>query len=122
MRGDVEMVDVLQDHLKAVRERFTNLLDERLDELEVAREQIDLDVKRNEAFETIQFIAHKIAGTAGILGYESLGRQARVAENAIIQLATDGSLNTSDPDTLKVIDIFIETAAEISANSYYEKT
>ena len=112
----------MQDHLKVVRERFTNLLDERLDELETALEHIDMGIRRSDAFEKIQFIAHKIAGTAGILGFESLGKQARVAENAIIQLAADGSMSTADPDTLKSIDTFIETAAEISSNAYYENT
>ncbi len=116
------MSDVLQDHLKVVRDRFVGLLDERLDELEDMRERIDLDSNRGEAFEQIQFIAHKIAGTAGILGFESLGKQARVAENAIISLHTKSSLATADVNTLQLIDVFIETAAEISSNSYWKNS
>lgn len=114
------MSDVLQDHLKAVRDRFINLLDERLDELEDMRERIDQGTQRAEAFEKIQFIAHKIAGTAGILGFEDLGSQARIAENAIIELGPKGLLETADVDTLKKIDVFIETAAEISSRVYWE--
>ena len=114
------MSDVLQDHLKAVRDRFTKLLDERLDELEDMRDRIELDANRAEAYENIQFIAHKIAGTAGILGYADLGSQAKTAENAIIELGTKNMLATAHRDTLQKIDIFIETAADISSRSYWE--
>lgn len=114
------MENVLEDHLKGVRKRFTALLDERLDELEDLREKIGLNAKQDEAYRKIQFIAHKIAGTAGMLGFEDLGKLASSAENTIIQHVDGGLSRETHKITVKNIDVFIECAADISSKVYWE--
>lgn len=114
------MSDVLQDHLKVVRKRFMVLLEERLDELEDLREQIDSNIPPDEALKQIQFIAHKIAGTAGMLGFEKLGKLAAKAENTIIPHLARESVDPTITTTVAAIDAFIETAAEISSSMYWE--
>jgi len=60
--------DILQGQLETIRAKFISLLDDRLDELECLREQIDHEDQRQNALYHIQFIAHKIYGSAATLG------------------------------------------------------
>lgn len=111
--------NALQDQLKVVRERFISLLDERLDELEILREHIDQGRNREEALKQIQFIVHKIGGTAGMLGFPETGELAMCAENAIINtLASEGEQSTFE-DTIKLFDAFLENALDVSSSSYW---
>lgn len=111
--------NALKDQLKVVRERFISLLDERLDELEVLREHIDQGNNREEALKKIQFIVHKIGGTAGTLGFPETGELAVGAEDAIIRTLASGGEQPTFEDTIKRIDAFLENAADISSNSYW---
>lgn len=111
--------NILQDQLKIIRERFISLLDERLDELETLRAQIDLDQNREEALKQIQFITHKIAGTAGTLGFAETGNMARCAEEAIIQNLSSGGVQPTFDDTISLIDAFLENAAAVSSDFHW---
>ena len=111
--------NILQDQLKVVRARFINLLDDRLDELEVLREKIDLGENREEALKQIQFIIHKIGGTAGTLGFPETGKMAQCAEDAIIKNLSSGGLQPPLDDTIELIDKFLENAAGASSESYW---
>jgi len=109
----------LQDQLKVVRERFISLLDERLDELEILRERIERGQNREEALKQIQFIVHKIGGTAGTLGFPETGELAACAEDAIIHNLSSGGERPTFDDTIKLIDAFLENAAGVSSSSYW---
>jgi HPt (histidine-containing phosphotransfer) domain-containing protein len=111
--------NILQDQFKVIRERFIGLLDERLDELEVLREQIDLDKNREEVLKKIQFITHKIAGTAGTLGFSETGNMARCAEEAIIQNLSSSGVQPTFDDTISLIDTFLENAAAVSSDFHW---
>ncbi len=106
--------NILQDQLKVVRERFIGLLDERLDELEVLRTRLDQKSEREEVLKQIQFITHKIGGTAGTLGFTETGDMAIRAENAIITNLASGGESPTLEETVEVIDAFLENAADIS--------
>ncbi|PCH97874.1 MAG: hypothetical protein COB84_03225 [Rhodobacteraceae bacterium] len=112
--------DILQDHLKVVRARFISLLDDRLDELEALRQAIDLGESREKALEQIQFILHKIGGTAGTLGFAETGQMARDAENAIINNLASAGLKPPFNDTIELVDGFLENASGISSQSHWE--
>lgn len=112
--------NALQDQLKVVRERFISLLDERLDELEILREQIERGQNPEEALKQIQFIVHKIGGTASTLGFPETGELAVRAENAIIRNLSSGGEQPTFDDTIKLIDAFLENAAGVSSKSYWD--
>lgn len=107
--------EILQNHLKVVRARFISLLDDRLDELEDLREAIDLEEGREKALEQIQFILHKIGGTAGTLGFAETGQIARDAENAIIDNLASAGLKPPFDNMIELIDGFLENASSISS-------
>ncbi|MBL4750033.1 MAG: Hpt domain-containing protein [Amylibacter sp.] len=111
--------NALQDQLKVVRERFISLLDERLDELEVLREHIDQGKNREEALKKIQFIVHKISGTAGTLGFPETGKLAARAEDAIIRTLASGGEQPTFEDTIKLVDVFHENALDVSSSYYW---
>ena len=117
MTQDAE--NTLKDQLKVVRERFISLLDERLYELEMLRDKIELGQNREEALKQIQFIVHKIGGTASTLGFPETGELAQRAENAIIHNLSSGGEQPTFDDTIKSIDAFLESAADVSSNSYW---
>lgn len=114
--------DALQKQLKLVRDRFISLLDERLDELDILREQIAQDVKHADAFAQIQFITHKIAGTASTLGFPEIGQEASNTENTIIAHIKSGFSNGTQENTLKIIDNFIENTSQASSQIFWEQS
>ena len=71
--------------LAKVRARFLIELEKRRAVLNYAYGRLDNDAARAEAIEEICSIAHKIAGTAGTLGFGDLGAQAATTEDAIRQ-------------------------------------
>lgn len=74
---------------------------------------------REETLKQIQFIVHKIGGTAGKLGFPETGELAICAENAIIStLESEGEQPTFE-DTIKLFDTFLENALDVSARSYW---
>ena len=110
----------LQDRLKVVRKRFLNLLDDRVDELEILRDHIDQQERRQEVLQKTQFIAHKISGTAGTLGFVEIGKLAAQTEETIIQFLSGKKIHPTFESTKQVIDCFIENTAEISSREYWQ--
>lgn len=76
--------------LQQVRERFLNLLSERLAELDTLCSDDAADPVTPEALRKAQDILHKIAGTAGTLGFQSLGEAANFSEEQIIGHLAEG--------------------------------
>lgn len=69
--------------LANVRVRFLEMLDERLGQLTALQTDLHQPHMRAAALEAISAIAHKIAGTAGTLGFERLGLSAIATEDLI---------------------------------------
>lgn len=99
--------------LQAIRDRFLRLLEERQDEI---HRNIEVAVrtpnKARDALACIEAVLHKIAGTAGTLGFHELGQQARDVENNIIALLHDPSVGRQDV-YLEII-AFLDAASNIS--------
>ncbi|MGB7242612.1 MAG: Hpt domain-containing protein [Sulfitobacter sp.] len=73
----------LQAGLGLVRQRFLKTLDTRLDHMEALLVSTDLPNDRKQALAELAREAHKIAGSAGTLGFANLGRLAARVENSI---------------------------------------
>ncbi|MGO4915031.1 Hpt domain-containing protein [Pseudogemmobacter sp. W21_MBD1_M6] len=71
--------------LERIRARFLVILAERQQELETLRDAMNRPEHCKAALKQAQFILHKIAGTAGTLGFPEFGAQARTIENQIIR-------------------------------------
>ena len=101
----------LQARLGSVRDRFVALLDERLDSLELLRDALEQEATRASALEDIRFIVHKVAGTAGTLGFEYVGTLAARTESCIEDCQQNKTLwNQAAAD----LDIFMEEASQLS--------
>lgn len=104
---------ILHEQLKVLRAKFIDLLEDRIDALEVLRGKIDLEGERLEALHQTQFIAHKISGTAGTLGFAEFGRLAAETENTIIQHLSAKNSHPTLEDTKRVINKFLKSAVEL---------
>ncbi|MCV2894238.1 Hpt domain-containing protein [Lentibacter sp. XHP0401] len=97
----------LAANLEPIRARFLKLLQERKAEiqhnLEVAAEAPD---QADQALLNIAAVLHKIAGTAGTLGFEQLGTRAREIENLILEHNGDQSVQHSE--LYPVINAFLD--------------
>lgn len=71
--------------LERIKARFLVILAERQQELKTLREAMDRPEHHEAALRQAQFILHKIAGTAGTLGFPEFGANARIIENQIIK-------------------------------------
>ena len=74
----------LDDGLAPIRNRFLEVM--RQNQIDIQRDvEIALDIpdKTHDALGRIEVVLHKIAGTAGTLGYTAIGNNAREAEYAI---------------------------------------
>jgi len=111
--------NMLQVKLEAIRVKFIDLLEDRLDELENLRDQIDIETQRQSVLRKIQFIAHKIAGTAGTLGYSEIGQLASRTEDTIIQHLSAKASCPELEDTKQVIDRFLDNAAGLCSSAYW---
>lgn len=104
----------LQSRLGSVRDRFVAILDERLDTLEVLRDALEQEETRVSALEDIRFIVHKIAGTAGTLGFEHVGALAARTEmridDCLEHCAEASQWNTAAAD----LDDFMEVASQVA--------
>ena len=80
--------------LEPIRHRFLSMLHERqietLNDLEVALNTPD---QAAEALGRIEATLHKIAGTAGTLGFDKLGQMARQVEEQIMAYLADPTQN-----------------------------
>jgi len=99
--------------LQPIRDRFLGLLQGRLEDIRINLERaLEQPEDSAEALSIIESILHKIAGTAGTLGYTEMGEKARVVEDRIIQdRANDHALQHKV--YLDVID-FLEISYEVS--------
>lgn len=67
-----------------IRQRFLDLLEDRLDTLEDAMVEFEFPGTGHTSLARAQMILHKISGSAGTLGFERLGDAARNCEDGII--------------------------------------
>ena len=79
----VDQFDALPG-FERIRERFLDLLEERLDSLEDAMVEFEFPATGRASLLRAQMILHKIAGSAGTLGFSRLGESARHCEEGII--------------------------------------
>jgi chemotaxis protein histidine kinase CheA len=79
----IQDVDALPG-IERIRERFLDLLEERLDALDDAMVEFDFPATGRASLVRAQNILHKIAGAAGTLGFNRLGESARHCEESII--------------------------------------
>jgi HPt (histidine-containing phosphotransfer) domain-containing protein len=112
--------DILQGQLETIRAKFISLLDDRLDELECLREQIDHEDKRQNALYHIQFIAHKIYGSAATLGLTDVGQSAAKTEETIIQYLIGIDPIPTLEETKNIIDSFLDKTADVSSSAYWQ--
>ncbi len=117
---NLSSADILQKQMETMRHRFITVLDEHLDKLDIYREQIKEDAKSEDAFAQVQFIAHKVAGTASTLGFIEIGRDASRAENKTIEYVKSGFNSDTLDSTLEIIDEFIEQASNLSSKFFWE--
>jgi HPt (histidine-containing phosphotransfer) domain-containing protein len=103
----------IHEQLKVVRDRFLVLLAERHSKLQSLRKQLDEDDNNQDVLKQVQFIVHKIAGTAGTLGFPTLGELAANTETKILRCFSDGNTEQSIEETKETIDIFMKSAAEM---------
>jgi HPt (histidine-containing phosphotransfer) domain-containing protein len=112
--------DILQGQLEAIRSKFISLLDDRLDELECLREQIEHEDQRQNALYNIQFIAHKIYGSAATLGLTEIGQLASETEEMIIHYLIEIDPIPTLEDTKNIIDSFLDKTADVSSSAYWQ--
>lgn len=117
-----EAEKLLQDRLYVVRTRYIDLLEERMDSLEVLRDQISQQDKIDEALHQTRFIAHKISGTAATLGFTEIGQLAANTENTIIHYQSDKRDKPTLDEAMLVIDTFLENAAELCNNAFWKSS
>ncbi|WP_417770426.1 Hpt domain-containing protein [Stappia sp.] len=104
----------LQSRLGSVRDRFVAILDERLDALEVLRDALEQEETRVSALEDIRFIVHKIAGTAGTLGFEHVGTLAARTETRIDECLEQCAGASHWDSAAADLDDFMEVASQVA--------
>jgi HPt (histidine-containing phosphotransfer) domain-containing protein len=95
--------------LERIKLRFLSLLDDRLDELELQIDDIALPHRRAHALSRVQAEAHKIAGTASVVGFSELGRIAAVVDSSIEKMST----SEYDEKTIGQIQAQVDQLIEI---------
>ena len=103
----------LQDQLKVIRDRFIVLLADRRYELQDLRKHLENSEPNEDIYKQIQFIVHKIAGTAGTLGFPEFGQLALNTETIIVNHLSKQDASDTDEGAKEAIDIFIKSASEI---------
>lgn len=110
----MEPSDPMAVQLATVRARFLALLDDRLDMIEYHRASIGRNDDDSAPLIGVRDIAHKIAGTAGTLGFGEMGGQAASVELAIMEEMKAGGAVKASGDLCARIDSFLETAAQVA--------
>ncbi|WP_417690081.1 Hpt domain-containing protein [Roseibium sp.] len=75
--------------LEKIKKQFLVILEQNLVQMSEAVDQLHDPLPHAPSLKTICDIAHKIAGTAGTLGFTELGAQAAVTEDLIRQYGID---------------------------------
>tara|TARA_R110002074_G_scaffold92570_1_gene202149 strand:- start:8139 stop:8438 length:300 start_codon:yes stop_codon:yes gene_type:complete len=93
--------------LEKIRSKFLLELAERSSLLDQAYQNLKTISPRTTALMDISKIAHKIAGTAGMLGFVELGNQAALAEELIRHYSLGGKVdeNALRSNITKLIDL-----------------
>jgi len=77
--------------LEKIRASFLQVLVEREQTLSASLADFAVPDRREDAISAVEFVAHKIAGTGGVLGFADLGTKARTVEEAIGQARKSGA-------------------------------
>ncbi|MBT8412498.1 MAG: Hpt domain-containing protein [Octadecabacter sp.] len=105
--------DSITDNLKPIRARFISVLTERQKEIVTCVESaMQTPEKATAELVTIESILHKIAGTAGTLGFSDLGDRARAIENLILTVRKTGG--DSSPELWIDIVDWVEASIDLT--------
>lgn len=108
----VMMLDQELPGIARIRARFLELLIERQLGLQVCADTLrrsDPGRIQHAALRDCQAILHKIAGTAGIVGFAKMGNDARSCEDAII-----GHLTSGLPDAAALLSLLDDFQRELA--------
>ncbi|WP_172299412.1 Hpt domain-containing protein [Pseudoruegeria sp. HB172150] len=104
-------MNTLQAGLSVVRKRFAACLPERAAVIDSLRQELedDPDAYRFPSMNAAKINLHRIAGTAGTLGFSNLGDMSRQAEDLIVAYADGAQINFAElheklQRVLKLID------------------
>lgn len=75
----------LAAQLEALRKQFASGLPTRLDRIDAALAACRSDVSNLTALSALVTALHSLGGAAGIFGFDELGKQARAAEQQVVQ-------------------------------------
>ncbi|WP_175500586.1 Hpt domain-containing protein [Litoreibacter janthinus] len=89
------------------------LLDERLDKLELEIDGIALPQRRARALASIQAEAHKIAGTAAVIGFSELGQIAALVDHSIASFCAENCNENSIKKIQGQVDELIEAGVKV---------
>lgn len=104
---------LINDALTPIRCRFVTMLSEaQVDIQDDLQLVLDEPAGSHDAFRRIAARLHKIAGTAGMLGFAQMGEQARSAENQIITLLKHDAAPPQEA-CMQVID-FLEVSLAVT--------
>lgn len=104
--SDVEL------RIAALKEQFRHSLDERIYRLEQAVREC-LDDCITDRLNNVRFLAHSLAGAAGIYGFENISNACRALEQHIDHITTDNSDFTCDSQ--KLMTLMTDIKAALSA-------
>jgi chemotaxis protein histidine kinase CheA len=101
--------------LEPIRERFVNLLasrnEEILNQLDVALEQ---PAQATKALLIVEAVLHKVAGTAGTLGFDDLGERALSVEYKVMVARGSSAVNCGD--VYQAIIAYLEYSTTITSS------
>lgn len=105
---------LVMDRLDSVRRRFLTTLPPRIDRLAELRADLDDPRLQSHSLSQACFEVHKIAGTAGTLGYADLGRLAAQIEAKVsLHMRTAPELPPA-PDLVLQFDEFLAEGRRVS--------
>jgi HPt (histidine-containing phosphotransfer) domain-containing protein len=105
---------LVMDRLDSVRRRFLSTLPPRIDRLSELRADLDDPRMQAHSLRLACFEVHKIAGTAGTLGYVDLGRlAAQIEAKVALHMRTAPEL-PPEPDLVVQFDEFLEEGRRVS--------
>ena len=97
----------LDSAIAKIRESFLDRLDKNFQSLESWADQFDRAAEDPAPLGPLAAEAHKISGIAKSVGFESLGRFAKNAENAINDHLTVGKQGATPESVLEMVDAML---------------
>ena len=101
----------VQIGLERIKLRFLSQLDDKLDLLELQLDQLLIPQKRANAMRAIQAEAHKISGTAPVIGLPELGSVAATVDTAIAGLSASAMTESVTRRLQAQVELLLETGA-----------